>query len=139
MFEQIPTPTILVDRDRLARNISAMQLACDRNGVSLWPHIKTHKMVEVAKMQLGAGAKGLCCAKLGEAEAMLASGVRRIFLAHSLVNPGQAPRLRALADALDELILAVTREPQAEALNEILSAADMRLPIMMAVDTGQPR
>ena len=139
MFEQIPTPTLLVDRDRLARNIAAMQLVCDKNSVSLWPHIKTHKMVEVARMQLDAGAKGLCCAKLGEAEAMLPSGVRRIFLAHSLVNPSQAPRLRALAEALDELILAVTSVPQAEALHAMFVAADLRAPVMMAVDTGQGR
>jgi D-serine deaminase-like pyridoxal phosphate-dependent protein len=116
-----------------------MQAACDANGVQLWPHIKTHKMVEVARRQLAAGATGLTCAKLGEAEAMLPSGVRRLFVAHSLVDPLHAPRIAALADALDELIVAVTSEAQAEALERVLARAGRRLPALMAVDTGLGR
>jgi D-serine deaminase-like pyridoxal phosphate-dependent protein len=139
MYEEIPTPTLLLDKDRLARNIERMQAVCDAHGVELWPHIKTHKMVEVARMQLAAGAKGLTCAKIGEAEAMLPSGVRSIFLAHSLVDPLQGPRLRALADQLDELIVACTSEGQAAALEDVLAAVDLSLPVMMAVDTGLGR
>src|SRR5262245_5792607 len=119
IFDSLLTPTVLVDKDRLARNITAMQIACDQHGVGLWPHIKTHKMIEVAKMQLSAGAKGICCAKLGEAEVMLESGVKRIFLAHSLVDRRNAARLRKLADSLEELVLAVTSIPQADALKDI--------------------
>src|SRR2546423_11514004 len=128
-FPELLTPTLLIDRDRLAQNIAAMQHVCDQHGVGLWPHIKTHKMVEVAKMQLDAGAKGICCAKLGEAEVMLQSGVRRIFLAHSLVDPKHAPRLRRLAESLDELILAVTSVQHAEALDRVLAAAELELPV----------
>ena len=91
----IATPAVLVDRAKLAANIRAMQATCDAHGVELRPHIKTHKMVAVARQQLAAGARGLTCAKLGEAEAILPSGVRSIFVAHSLVDPGQAPRLAA--------------------------------------------
>lgn len=116
-----------------------MQAICDSHGVELWPHIKTHKMVPIARMQLEAGARGLTCAKIGEAEALLPSGVRRIFLAHSLVDPLQAPRLRALADSLDELFLACTSAAQAEALERVLAAADLRVPVMMAVNTGLGR
>lgn len=139
MFNTLHTPTLLVDRDRLARNIEAMQQVCDQHGVALWPHIKTHKMIEVAKMQLAAGAKGICCAKLGEAEVMLQSGVRRIFLAHSLVDPNQASRLRRLAESLDELVLAVTSVPQCEALDRILTKADLQLPVMLGLDSGSHR
>jgi D-serine deaminase-like pyridoxal phosphate-dependent protein len=139
MFAQLLTPTLLLDRDRLARNIDRMQAACDAHGVALWPHIKTHKMVEVARMQLAAGARGLVCAKIGEANAMLPSGVRRLFLAHSLVDPLQGPRLRALAESLDELIVACTSAGQAEALERVLASVDLTLPVMMAVDTGQGR
>ncbi len=92
----LPTPSILVDRVKLAANIREMQAVCDAHDVELRPHMKTHKMVAVARQQLAAGARGLTCAKLGEAEAMLPSGVREIFVAHSLVDPGQAPRIAAL-------------------------------------------
>lgn len=139
MFETLPTPTILVDLDKLTANIARMQRACDDGGVQLWPHIKTHKTVEIARMQLIAGAKGLTCAKTGEAEALLPSGVRRVFIAHSLVDPLQGPRLRVLAESLDELILAVTSEGQAEALEKVLATVDLHLPVMMAVDTGLGR
>ena len=139
MFEHLLTPALLVDHGRLTRNVERMQSVCDASGVALWPHIKTHKMVEVARMQLAAGAQGLTCAKIGEAEALLPSGVRRVFLAHSLVDPLQAPRLRALADSLDELIVACTSEAQAEALERVLAAAELRLPVLMAVDTGLGR
>lgn len=139
MYTEISTPTLLLDYDRLVRNIGRMQARCDAQGVELWPHAKTHKMVEVARLQLAAGAKGLTCSKLGEAEALLPSGVRRIFLAHSLVDPLHAPRLCALAEALDELIVACTSEAQAEALGRVLALADLRLPVLMAVDTGLGR
>ncbi len=99
-FAQLATPTILVDRTKLTANIRRMQAVCNENHVELRPHIKTHKMVAVARQQLEAGAAGLTCAKLGEAEAMLPSGVRSLFVAHSLVDPGQAGRVAALVDAL---------------------------------------
>ncbi|MBV9468240.1 MAG: alanine racemase, partial [Abitibacteriaceae bacterium] len=139
MFEYLPTPTLLLDQDRTTRNIRQMQAVCDAHDVELWPHMKTHKMLEVARLQLEAGAKGLVCAKLGEAEAMLPSSVRRIFIAYSLVDPLQAPRLRHLAASLDELILACTSEAHAEALETLLATADLKLPVLMAVDTGQHR
>lgn len=139
MFSDIPTPTLLVDHDRLIGNIERMQTTCDLHGVELWPHMKTHKMLEVARLQLQAGAKGLVCAKIGEAEAMLPSGVRRIFLAHSLVDPLQAPRLRRLSESLDELILACTSEGQAIALEAVLASCSLHLPVLMAVDTGAGR
>ncbi len=139
MFENLSTPRLLLDSEAMDRNLRRMQAACDAHSVALWPHMKTHKMVEVAQRQLAAGAKGLTCAKIGEAEAMLPSGVRSIFIAHSLVDPLQAPRLRALAEALDELIVACTSEAQGEALERVLAAADLRLPVLMAVDTGNRR
>lgn len=139
MFSDTLTPTILVDQDRLERNIRRMQEICNAHRVELWPHVKTHKMVEVARMQLEAGARGLVCSKIGEALAMLPSGVKRVFLAHSIVDKANAPRLCALAEALDQLILACTSQPQAEALEGVLAAAGLTLPIMLGVDTGLGR
>ena len=136
---ELATPAVLVDRDRVAANIRSMQAWCDRHGVELRPHIKTHKLVAIARQQLAAGARGLTCAKLGEAEAMLPSGVRRLFLAHSLADPGQAARVAALADQLDEFRVAVTSEVHLQALERVAAAADRRLEVMLALDSGLGR
>ena len=138
-LDELPTPVVAIDLERMDANIRDLQALCSRQGVALWPHIKTHKMVEVARRQLAAGAAGLTCAKLGEAEAMLPSGVRRIFLAHSLVDLRQAPRLRRLRESLDELILAVTSARHAGALEALLAHAGLKLPVLLAVDTGLGR
>lgn len=140
-IDTLQTPAILVNRPRLERNIRAMQSACDAHGVGLRPHIKTHKLVPVARMQLAAGAAGLTCAKLGEAEAMLASGARSIFVAHSIVDPRQAPRIAALHAALDDFRLAITGGAQAAALERVAAAANLgkKLRVMLALDTGLGR
>ena len=135
----LSTPSVLIDAGALERNLRGMQQVCDTAGIELWPHIKTHKLAPVLRRQLDLGAAGATCAKLGEAEAMLPSGVKRIFVANSLVDQRHAPRLRYLAAHLDELIVAVTSEPQCEALESLLTAAELRLPVMMAVDTGLGR
>jgi len=135
----LPSPSIVVDRTRLLENIRDMQAACTAHRVELRPHIKTHKMVAVAREQLAAGAKGLTCAKIGEAEAMLPSGVRSLFIAHSLVDLRQAPRLAALSERLDDLRVAVTSELHFEALENLARHVGRRLAVMMAVDTGLGR
>jgi D-serine deaminase-like pyridoxal phosphate-dependent protein len=124
-IDTLQTPAILINRPRLERNIRAMQSVCDAHRVELRPHIKTHKLVPVARMQLAAGARGLTCAKLGEAEVMLASGAREIFVAHSIVDPRQAKRIAALHAALDRVIASAN--------------LGKKLHVMMAVDTGLGR
>src|ERR1051325_6361527 len=68
----LDTPALLVDRDALERNIAAMAAHARAVGVALRPHAKTHKSVRIAQRQVAAGALGICCATLGEAEAMVA-------------------------------------------------------------------
>jgi len=138
-LDALPTPSILVYEDRLETNLRRMQHACDAAGIALRPHIKTHKLVPVARRQLELGAKGLTCAKLGEAEVMLASGVRELFIAHSLVDLRQVPRIVALAEQLDELRLAVTSEAHLDAFLPLIRQVGRPLPIMIAVDTGLNR
>lgn len=123
----------------MEHNLRTMQTACDAHGVELWPHIKTHKLVPVLRRQLELGARGATCAKLGEAEAMLPSGVRRIFLAHSVADRTKAERLRRLADLLDELLLAVTSLVHCEVLESLLESISLSVPVLMAVDTGLGR
>lgn len=138
-ISEITSPAILIDADALERNLKRVQAACDATGVELWPHIKTHKLVPVLKQQLALGAKGATCAKIGEAEALLPSGVRRFFIAHSLADMSKAPRLKALQENLDQLILAVTSELQCDALEKMLESVDIKVDVLMAVDTGLGR
>lgn len=138
-YNQMETPFVAVDQQKLRNNIYGMQEHCNRSKIALWPHIKTHKCIEMARMQLQAGAAGLTCAKLSEAEVMLASGARRMFVAYPIVDPLQAPILRRLDAWLEELVLAVTSLPQAEALSVVLRQAQITVPVMMAVDSGLGR
>ena len=138
-INDIPSAAVLIDADALERNIVAMQTTCERSGVALWPHIKTHKCVEILRMQLRHGAEGITCAKIGEAEAMLASGVRKVFLAHSLVDVKAAPRLRALSEKLERLVLAATSRLHAEHLERVAAATGLRFPVFAALDTGLGR
>lgn len=138
-IQNLETPCLLVDVDRTRDNIQRMQAICDEHGVALRPHMKTHKMVQVAKLQLESGARGLTCAKISEAEAMLASGVKEIFIAHSIVDPMKAPRLKTLAESLDHLYLAVTSAAQGKALDQVLQKADLEVPVLLALDSGLDR
>lgn len=138
-IQNLETPCLLLDVEKSRANIGRMQGICDAHGVALRPHMKTHKMVEVARMQIQAGARGLTCAKISEAEAMLPSGVREIFIAHSIVDPLKAPRLRRLSEELDRLVLAVTSPAQMQALDRVLEVAEIRVPVMLALDSGLDR
>jgi D-serine deaminase-like pyridoxal phosphate-dependent protein len=139
ILDDLATPAVVIDRAKLRHIIGSMQAVCDAHKVEMRPHIKTHKMVEVAKLQLAAGARGLTCAKIGEAEAILPSGVRELFIAYSLVDSRQARRLAALAEQLSDLRLAATSPEQTEALARLARLAGRRFKVMMAVDTGLGR
>lgn len=138
-LNDIESPGVVIDAERLERNLQVMQAVCDANGVELWPHIKTHKLVPILRRQLELGARGATCAKLGEAEAMLPSGVRRIFIAHSMADFSKATRLKSLSEKLDELILAVTSAVHWERLERILESVNLSVSILLAVDTGLGR
>jgi D-serine deaminase-like pyridoxal phosphate-dependent protein len=90
---ELDTPALYVDLDVLERNISGMQEQCRGWGVDLRPHVKTHKIPEIAQMQLDAGAIGITVAKLGEAEVLPGDDV---LIAYPLVK-AKVPRLRKLA------------------------------------------
>src|SRR5271154_448603 len=92
----IPTPALLVDIDILDRNIAAMRESAAGVGVKLRPHVKSHKCVEVAQRVMAAGAAGVACATIGEAEAMALGGVGGILVTAPLTAPNALDRLRRL-------------------------------------------
>jgi D-serine deaminase-like pyridoxal phosphate-dependent protein len=130
----IRTPVVAVDRARLTKNIAAMQARAQAAGVQLRPHAKTHKSPAIAKMQIEAGAVGICCAKLGEAEVFASSGIADIRLPYP-IHPSNADRVLALVDGI-ALSIIVDDLEIARAWSKVMSAAGKRLTILVKVDVG---
>lgn len=139
LLAQLETPCVVIDVDGARRNVAAMQAAVSAAGCALRPHIKTHKMALFARMQVAAGAQGITCAKVSEAEAMAAGGLRDIFIAYPMVGAFRIRRALALAPRLDRLILAVDSLESAQALDEAALAAQTRLEVRLEIDTGAGR
>ncbi len=117
---ELDTPSLYVDLDVLERNIQQMQALCKQWGVALRPHTKTHKIPEIARMQLEAGAIGITVAKLGEAEVLPGDDV---LIAYPLM-PEKKPRLKALAEkrrvtAVIDSVEAAAGLPEVELLVEL--------------------
>src|ERR1700683_1085937 len=90
------TPAAVIDMDRVERNIARIQATCDAAGVANRPHIKTHKSPVLARLQIAAGAKGITCQKLGEAEVMAEAGIDDILISYNLIGEEKMARLGAL-------------------------------------------
>lgn len=93
----LDTPALVVDLDVLERNLDRMTAAARVAGVALRPHIKTHKSVAIARMQLDRGAEGVCAQTVSEAESMVAGGIRDVFVTNEVVGAGKLRRLARLA------------------------------------------
>jgi len=135
--QTLPTPTVVVDLGTLKRNISAMQELATHAGVRLRPHAKTHKSPVIARWQLEAGAVGICCAKLAEAEVFAAAGLTDIRLPYP-VNPGAAnvARVLALLDRGVTLSIIVDNLEVARQWSATMLAAKRRLDVLVKVDVG---
>ena len=97
-IEDLDTPALLVDLDGLEDNLDRYQRYFDEHGIGLRPHIKTHKCVAIAHLQMRRGAIGITCQKLGEAEVMAAGGVDRdILIPYNIIGTQKLARLVALA------------------------------------------
>ncbi len=134
----IETPAVLIDAERLARNIRRMAQAAQEMGVALRPHFKTHKTVEIARLQLEAGAVGITCAKTTEAEVLVGAGVTDVFVANQVVGVKKVSRLLELSRGA-EVSVGIDDLAQAEPLSEAFGRQGRRLPVLIEVDTGLGR
>lgn len=130
----LPTPQVLVDNRRVQANIQRLQDACAARGVRLRPHAKTHKIPQVAQLQVQRGAVGICCAKVGEAEVFAAAGIHNIRLAYP-VHPVNASRILALKERA-HLSVVVDDLEVARAWSEAMLAAGQVLEVLVKVDVG---
>ena len=132
--DELNTPVLVVDRDALDRNIERMAACAKSSGVALRPHAKTHKSVDIARRHLAAGAVGICCAKLGEAEALADGGIESILITSPVVGPRAIERLAALNVRIRELIVVVDSAQNVAALARV--AASRSLQILIDIDPG---
>ncbi|MET7330759.1 alanine racemase [Nonomuraea sp. NPDC005650] len=135
MYPELDTPALVIDLDAVRANITEMAEAAAKHGVRLQPHIKTHKMPELARMQLDAGAGGITCAKLGEAEVMADAGIDDILLAFPIWGE---PKLRRLAALRERARIRVSLDsPEVAAGLGRLGGPPVE--VLVEVDTGQHR
>ncbi|MBI5667531.1 MAG: alanine racemase [Chloroflexi bacterium] len=95
--DELETPSVLIDLDRMEHNIARMQVFCNERGLAFRPHIKTHKIPAIARLQLEAGAVGIACQKVSEAEVFSSAGINDIQIPYNIVGARKTARLADLA------------------------------------------
>ncbi|MBY0566089.1 MAG: DSD1 family PLP-dependent enzyme [Hyphomonadaceae bacterium] len=130
------TPALVIDRDALQRNVDKMAAFAKQNGMALRPHAKTHKSVEIARLQVAAGAVGVCCAKIGEAEALAAGGIGAILITSPVVTPQAIARLLALHERIGDLRVVADNPDNVSALAAAAKEASRSLPVFVDIDPG---
>src|SRR5256884_5834594 len=109
--DDIPTPALLLDLDRFERNLRRMAAHARATGKNLRPHAKTHRCPEIARRQVSAGALGVACAKLGEAEVMARAGVRGLLITPQVVAHAPIRRLMRLVSAAPDTPVLIHNPP----------------------------
>lgn len=137
--EELDTPVLLADLDKLEANIARMARVITREAGVRWrPHTKAMKTPALAHMLLDAGASGITCAKLGEAEVMAAGGIRDILIANQIVGPQKIARLVNLRRHADVMV-AVDCVDNVHALDRAAREKGVRLRVLIEIDTGMKR
>ncbi len=137
--ELMATPALTIDLPAFEANLAAMAAHCRKAGLVLRPHAKTHKCAEIAKRQISAGAVGICCAKLGEAEAMAGEGVENILLTSPVVKGFSIERLMALNEKISDLHVVVDNPLNVTALATAAEAHGKPLKVLVDIDVGLHR
>ncbi|HEX7848898.1 MAG TPA: DSD1 family PLP-dependent enzyme [Sphingomonas sp.] len=131
------TPVLVVDLDALDRNIAIMSEFAVAKGLKLRPHAKTHKSVDIARRQVAAGAVGLCCAKIGEAEVLADGGITGLHITSPVVPVAAVERLAQLNLRSAGLMTVVDNPDNARAIARAVEAAgDATLSVIIDVDPG---
>ncbi|THD79347.1 MAG: DSD1 family PLP-dependent enzyme [Phenylobacterium sp.] len=132
----IPTPAAVLDLDAFDRNVAKMAARAKAAGLALRPHAKSHKCAALARRQIEAGAVGICCAKLAEAEAMAAAGIETILVTSPVAGRLSAERAARLADEIADFRIVVDH---VDGVAELAEAATGRVQVIIDVDVGLGR
>ncbi|RYH07538.1 DSD1 family PLP-dependent enzyme [Tropicimonas sp. IMCC6043] len=137
-LDDIDTPALVVDLDALESNIEHMAAFTAANGIRLRPHAKTHKCSAVARLQIAAGAVGICCQKVSEAEAMANAGITDILVSNEVVGSRKLERLAALSKRVTVAVCADNAE-NVDAIDAAAAEYDTTLTVLVEVDVGGGR
>ncbi|WP_315812319.1 D-TA family PLP-dependent enzyme [Bradyrhizobium sp. SZCCHNR2028] len=132
------TPCAVIDMDRVERNIARIQTQCEAAGVANRPHIKTHKSPVLAKLQIEAGAQGITCQKIGEAEIMADAGIADILISYNLIGEEKMARLAAL-QAKANMTVAADNATVISGLPQAAKQSGCTLSVVVECDTGRKR
>jgi D-serine deaminase-like pyridoxal phosphate-dependent protein len=138
-IHDLDTPATLIDLDRLEKNIREWQAHADKCGVKFRSHIKTHKIPEIARMQIAAGARGIVCAKVSEAEPFAAAGIEDICIAYPVFGEVKWQRIAELAKRTRSLTVNCDCEEAARGLSKAAAKAGVTIYIQVDVDSGLHR
>lgn len=138
LMNMIDTPAVLIDLDKLDRNLKSMADKMNRANVNLRPHIKTHKSQYIAHEQLKHGAVGITVASLGEAEVMHEAGIDDILIAYPIVGDLKLERLRKLMETCNVTISLDSIEVAKE-LSQLGEKINKNILLYVDVDTGLNR
>ena len=135
---EFSTPAVVIDLDRVERNIARVQGLCDSAGLANRPHIKTHKSPALARMQVAAGARGITCQKLGEAEVMVEGGLDDILISYNLIGEEKMRRLGRLLQRAT-ITVAADNAVTIAGLPNAAEIAGRPLDVVIECDTGRKR
>jgi 3-hydroxy-D-aspartate aldolase len=135
----IDTPALVLDLDAFEANVRTMADLARSRGIALRPHAKTHKSGEIGRRQIAAGAVGLCCAKLGEAEALAAEGIGDVLITSPVVSAQAVARLVALSRRIERVATVADHPDNVDRLAEAAAAAGASIDLLVDVDTGSHR
>ena len=135
---ELDTPALLIDLDKFEANIQTMAAYFSTVNTMLRPHMKTHKTPIIGHKQIAAGAIGVTCAKLGEAEAAIHAGIRDVLIANQIVGTQKIARLINLAKH-SEIMVAVDSAQNVQAISEAASAKGANVRMLVEVNIGMDR
>ena len=137
-LEEVDTPALLIDLDAFERNLQHLAAAVAGSAVRLRPHAKTHKCAVIARRQMALGAVGVCCQKVGEAEAMVYGGVSNVLVSNQVVGVTKLKRLATLAKQAHIYVCADDAGNVGD-LDEVATAYNIELPVLVEIDVGAQR
>jgi len=136
---ELDTPALIVDLPKLKSNIQKMADFFRDKPAKLRPHFKTPKTVEIARLELKAGARGITCAKVGEAEVLVKAGVRDVLIANEIVGAQKIERLIKLIKAGAEVKVAVDSAENVNQLSALAAKRKVKIGVLIDVNVGLPR
>ena len=135
----LSTPALLLDLDVLDRNITAMAAHAKKTGIQVRPHSKGGKSIAIARRQVAAGAIGICCATIGEAEVIAGAGIENVLITSPVVTPGMIDRLITLNGRAKGLLVVADNPANVDALATASAVSGQILSLLVEFDVGQGR